>query len=215
MSNGLSSTSLYEILGLRADASAAAIKRAYRRASAKAHPDRAGGNADLQADVNKAYAILGDAQKRLHYDSTGETDDELTDEQQAANVMKVLFIKVFDHCIAHGLSDPIRLLREEIHKGLHEAPAMIATQRRKIAALEKGLAKQLKGSKLATPHLESALHAHIAQQTQLLAQMELAARIGPLMLEMLKSYTWNDDRYAQYVYTVHPLDSIFLRNPGG
>lgn len=206
-------TTLYDTLGASLDASLADIKRAYRRASAKAHPDK-GGSDERQTEINKAYAILGDPAKRLKYDQTGQTDEELTDDQHAANVMKLLFIKIIEHCISEGNGgDPVVMLRAEIHKGLREAPGLLGAQRKKIAKLEKGLKRQLKGSKNRLPHLESALHGHIAIQHQTLMQMELAERIGPIMLDILKWYSWESDydRYAQYGAQ---LGNIFLKNPG-
>lgn len=186
---------LYDILGIRPDASVDAIKRAYRKRAAKSHPDR-GGSTSAMSDINRAYAILSSPTKRINYDQTGDDEAsgaEMTDAQHAIVVMKMIFLKVMDHCIAQGEGDPISLLHAEIHRGLREAPAQLSTQRRKIDKLEKALKKQLKGSKSQLPHLEQALDVHINMQKSVLAQMELAERIGPLMLEMLKFYSWTDD----------------------
>jgi curved DNA-binding protein CbpA len=63
----------YEVLGVPPDADAAAIKKGYRRASAKAHPDRAGGDPEQMATVNRAMAVLEDPARRARFDKTGET----------------------------------------------------------------------------------------------------------------------------------------------
>lgn len=189
---------LYEILGIKPSADADAIKRAYRKRAAKSHPDR-GGSTSAMSDINRAYAILSSPTKRLNYDQTGDDEaggSEMTDAQHAVVVMKMIFIKIMDHCITQGEGDPLSMLHSEIHRGLREAPGQIATQRRKIDKLEKALKKQLKGSKSQPPHLEQALDIHINMQKAVLAQMELAERIGPLMLDMLKSYSWADDAPA-------------------
>ena len=63
----------YETLNVKREASADEIKRAYRKLAQKYHPDR---NKDKGAeekfkDVNEAYEVLGDADKRRRYDALG------------------------------------------------------------------------------------------------------------------------------------------------
>lgn len=61
----------YEILGLNPDASAEEIKKAYRKLSLKFHPDRNEGDnyfASMFRQVNEAYSVLSDAEKRRSYD---------------------------------------------------------------------------------------------------------------------------------------------------
>jgi len=65
---------LYVILGLSRGATADEIKRAYRRLAKQHHPDRNKGSADSEArfkEVQQAYAILSDPQRRKQYDATG------------------------------------------------------------------------------------------------------------------------------------------------
>jgi curved DNA-binding protein CbpA len=61
----------YAALGLSKDADSATIKRAYRKASSKAHPDR-GGDPMAMTRVNVAYDILSDPARRERYDLGGE-----------------------------------------------------------------------------------------------------------------------------------------------
>jgi curved DNA-binding protein CbpA len=60
----------YDILGLRASATPDEIKRAYRKKAMESHPDvnPTPGAADVFREINEAYAILGDSQKRPVYD---------------------------------------------------------------------------------------------------------------------------------------------------
>ena len=55
--------SAYEALGLRPGASRTEVDEAYRRLIKLHHPDRAGGDPDRAADVNRAYTLL--RQQRL------------------------------------------------------------------------------------------------------------------------------------------------------
>jgi hypothetical protein len=58
----------YARLGIAADATADEVRDAYRRAARRHHPDTAGGDARAMAEVNEAWRVLGDPQRRLDYD---------------------------------------------------------------------------------------------------------------------------------------------------
>lgn len=65
----------YEILGLKPDANEAEIKRAFRRLSVKYHPDKNAGDPEAHKkfiEVNKAYEVLTDKEKKQMYDMYGE-----------------------------------------------------------------------------------------------------------------------------------------------
>lgn len=61
----------YEVLGVAKDASADELKKAYRRLAVKLHPDKAGGNEDQFKELNEAYQILSNPDKRQRYDQFG------------------------------------------------------------------------------------------------------------------------------------------------
>jgi molecular chaperone DnaJ len=60
----------YEALGVGKNASADEIKKAFRRAAVKHHPDR-GGDETKFKEVNEAYEVLKDPSKRQRYDQFG------------------------------------------------------------------------------------------------------------------------------------------------
>jgi curved DNA-binding protein CbpA len=62
---------LYALLGVARDADAAAIRRAYRTAAKRAHPDGGGKREDFDA-LKFAYECLADPDRRKHYDATGD-----------------------------------------------------------------------------------------------------------------------------------------------
>ena len=62
---------MYEVLGVEKTASFDEIKKAYRKAALKEHPDR-GGDKEKFQELQKAYEILGDKDKRDKYDKYGE-----------------------------------------------------------------------------------------------------------------------------------------------
>ncbi|MFA5140000.1 MAG: molecular chaperone DnaJ [Elusimicrobiota bacterium] len=65
----------YETLGVPRNASEDEIKRAFRKLALKCHPDRNPGDKKAEArfkEINSAYEVLSDANKRKLYDQYGE-----------------------------------------------------------------------------------------------------------------------------------------------
>lgn len=67
----MSKRDYYEVLGVSKDASADEIKKAFRKAAVKHHPDKEGGDESKFKEINEAYEVLKDQQKRQRYDQFG------------------------------------------------------------------------------------------------------------------------------------------------
>ena len=67
-------TDYYEVLGVSRDASDEQIKKAYRKLAMKVHPDVASdaGSAERLKEVQEAYEVLHDENKRAIYDRGGD-----------------------------------------------------------------------------------------------------------------------------------------------
>ncbi len=65
----------YDILGVSRNASEEEIKKAYRRLAHQHHPDKEGGDAEKFKEINEAYEVLKDKDKRAQYDQFGRVFD--------------------------------------------------------------------------------------------------------------------------------------------
>lgn len=63
----------YKILGVTKTASDDEIKRAYRKLAQEHHPDRPTGNEKKFKEINEAYQVLSNKEKRAQYDRFGKT----------------------------------------------------------------------------------------------------------------------------------------------
>jgi DnaJ-class molecular chaperone len=61
----------YKTLGIDKNASEEDVKKAFRKLAHEHHPDKKGGNEAKFKEVNEAYSVLSDKQKRRQYDSGG------------------------------------------------------------------------------------------------------------------------------------------------
>ena len=64
-------TDYYDVLGVKKTASTDEVKKAFRRLARKHHPD-AGGDEEKFKEINEAYEVLSDVEKRKQYDQYGQ-----------------------------------------------------------------------------------------------------------------------------------------------
>ncbi len=67
--------SLYKILDVENTASSEEIKKAYFRLAQLHHPDKEGGDAEKFKQINEAYKVLMDDEKRKRYDAGEDLED--------------------------------------------------------------------------------------------------------------------------------------------
>lgn len=63
----------YSVLGVHKGATQEELKKAYRKLAHTHHPDKKGGDEVKFKEINEAYGVLGDAEKRRQYDQFGQT----------------------------------------------------------------------------------------------------------------------------------------------
>lgn len=70
----------YQILGLGKDASQEDLKKAYKNLAKKHHPDlnKESGSTEKFKEINEAYSVLSDEQKRANYDRFGSSGEQFS-----------------------------------------------------------------------------------------------------------------------------------------
>lgn len=63
----------YKTLGVERNATDQEVKRAFRKLAHEHHPDKTSGNADKFKEINEAYQVLSNKEKRRQYDQFGST----------------------------------------------------------------------------------------------------------------------------------------------
>lgn len=67
----MSKRDFYEVLGVAKGASEDEIKKAFRKAAIKHHPDKPDGNEEKFKEANEAYEVLSNPEKKQRYDQFG------------------------------------------------------------------------------------------------------------------------------------------------
>ena len=86
----------YETLGVPRNASQDTIKAAFRMLASANHPDRKDGDSAKMAEINSAYAILSDPERKANFDTTGQLFQPPSMEQEANNTLIQLFTQLLD-----------------------------------------------------------------------------------------------------------------------
>lgn len=147
----------YKILGVEKNASPDEIKKAYYKLAHEYHPDKKGGNEARFKEVNEAYQVLSNKDKRTQYDRFGTTFNGAQGGYQNINWEDIMggmgggFEDIFD-MFGGGFGMP-RKKPKDIRKGKNlevaleiDLESVLSNQEKEIAITKNCVCERCKGT---------------------------------------------------------------------
>lgn len=194
----------YKTLGVEPTATPDQIKQAYRKLARRYHPDMNCGEAEAGAkamfqEVQAAYAVLSDPERRARYDATGTDKAPPT----VADEGREMLLKVFSDAITAD-GDPMQVA-QSILRGAHD---MLTQQRgqfeRQAKRLERRSGKikrKAGGENLAQMLIDQQL----GNARRQLAELEHTMAVRDEAARLLEDYEFEKPAPAQPQWTPTPL----------
>lgn len=187
----------YDALGLNKNADSAAIKKAYRKAAMKHHPDR-GGKPENFHPIQRAYETLSNGSKRAYYDEHGEDEAPKVDPAaKIQNELLGLFMSMIDQYDPEH-DDLIGFARNAIAEREKAIPGELKKLQRKVRKVESAIIR-LKHKGKGVNFLAQMLHVQVEQMKDLHEK-------GSKVFEQLKLIRNMIDEY-EYLFDARPFEN--------
>lgn len=170
----------YKILGLPKNASAEAIKKAYRKLSMTLHPDR-GGSEEAFKDLSWAYELLSDSEKRRTWDTFG-TEQPKDSLQHRARQQAVEIVLQF----MEQTDDFMDYARRSVEQRIQQQMQAIKKVEGTSAILQKRRARIKK--KKANVLLQAAIDARLSDLERQAQAANENLQLGQEILKVLESF---------------------------
>lgn len=173
----------YQTLGIEPTATAAEIKAAWRALCAQHHPDR-GGDPAAMAEINAAYEVLSDPQRRLAYEDA-QAD---TLEGTAIDMLQRLFDQVIE---AESVANPVKEVWAMLDEVRKQMQGRIKVANKRMATLRKRI-KQLK-SKDPRSFIHVMVERKIAKDEETIRMAKMALEVNDAARRILKDLDWVEE----------------------
>ena len=130
----------YKILEVDKSTTDREIKQAYRRKSRECHPDR-GGSDEAMQEVNRAYEVLSDPEKRAEYDQTGTVSNNPPIEARATQIIIQVYMEVLQQTQYDQGVNYDQTVKEAISQKLNKATIDRSQVNKVLPRIEKTLAR--------------------------------------------------------------------------
>lgn len=186
---------LYQLLGVSVQATSADVRKAYRKLSAKYHPDKEGGDRDKFEQIKLAYDVLIDPKRRQRYDATGRTDDDRITPERIQMYLREMVKTVVEAERPDGSSDnpDAENIKDKMVLSLIAARAPIRNDRRKFERRLKRAQTMLKRfkAKEGFDPIGDALKDQVDRWESELRMNDDAMQLSHEMEKILKTYEYD------------------------
>lgn len=174
----------YSTLNVPTDADDNTVKKAYRRAAQENHPDK-GGEKEVFHQIQLAYDVLSDPDRRAKYDQTGNCEDDVKPRDAAEGKLAELFASIIDK--NEFTNDIIATCKFKTASVRQELVAKVS----QLNVRKNKLTKQLNriATKDAFNLYESILQEKINQLANQIAHFENENEILSNVMKLLEDYT--------------------------
>jgi curved DNA-binding protein CbpA len=182
----------YEVLGVTPAHTQDAIKTAYRAKARHTHPD-AGGDVEAFQTVQWAYDILGDPDKRAHFDATGEEPkDKQGHRHDALKIVGTMMQEIIPQLMAGPCyEDAVAKMREAMAERIDGIAGDIGKMRADIPKLEAAAKRFI--SKGPNNALAAMVRNRITGIEANIPRAEHALALHKLAAEILEDYSFEAD----------------------
>lgn len=145
MTTAAPSPDLYKTLGVRRNATPAQIAKKYRDKAKACHPDTHPddpGAAEKFKEIQRAFSVLSDPERRARYDATGDASTNLPDNvgAEAIECLRSVMHSILQRIVASGGNpshkDIVILMRDSISGSLLDARLSVGNFEKSKAAIQ-------------------------------------------------------------------------------
>jgi curved DNA-binding protein CbpA len=183
----------YTTLGVAPDASIDEIKAAYRRAAKNHHPD-AGGDASVFREIQKAYEILTDPERRKLFDETGVVDGPSPESELVS-----IFVQLVEKFNPHE-NNLVALARQSVLRS-QSIYSKEAASLRQQASRFKDAAERVSVKSGENP-VSSKLLLKASTFEQQAAEADIKRKFGEALLRLLERYEYRTEKtpdFSEYI----------------
>jgi curved DNA-binding protein CbpA len=215
----------YAVLGVPRDAGADDVKRAHRMRAKETHPDAGGKDDDSKsaefADVQRAWLVLSDPEKRAHYDKTGDAGGDQPVQDPDAPSLGII-ARLFNAILADASDEAFQtnlavVISQALQTNIDEVTAQLQSKRRMLqrAMKFKGRFRKRDGSE---NKIDPMIEWHIRQLEGSIKTGELAIAQCRRAQEIIADYDFTQDQPppSQYGgFSFNPLAQTQRQGPFG
>ena len=201
---------LYTILGVKKDATLDEIKKAHRELAKKHHPDR-GGDEEEFRQIQHAYEILSDPEKRDYYDTTGhELKNDTSFEQKFAELLQRVILPMLMDARDYATRDLIGFVQEVLGNADKNIKAnvtkygMDGSQLTNLKETRKRIKAKEEGRNLFLEMLDSTIAAMERERQEKLLFWQEEQRFNDKAIEELNRYEYEYKQTGRVTVRIGP-----------